>query len=457
MPSLKCNSTQLACEYLKKPFCLDIDKFDCFWFNYCACPALQADPDIAGIGVIVAFLGTAALTLFATFAYLLVRPPDKPRRINPIDEFWTSRICVPFQRRFIRDPDMLSECFFRVVLALSDQQLVTGIAILVAGFKMYAQGDLLNSISVYHFSIVLDMAWFSSSCHLLCIMANSHYFSGKAHRQKKMNRRVRFSLPLITKLKVGGMVALCILLLGGTWLASYRYWDSSFDCPARCVPWSPKTWGGESMGWGIFSMLALLVGYTLGIIGLVEVGRERSVGAGAKTWLDRKDAVVTISLQNCGPILRAYMAMRGGLRWLRILLVSELTDLISMVAWFGAGCFFSLNDRYWGKRLMTKAEKKKEDSTSFGQLVPLFLLVIPILVFMETYYEIKEERVVLRRDTEDDLGFGPIPRSIDGWSTPSEPPSSNLLGWPPTIKPSSKPPMDTDIRRRRCHAGTAYQ
>lgn len=53
-----------------------------------------------------------------------------------------------------------SEALRAFILTLSDQQLVTGLAILIAGFSAYC------SISTYHFNIVASLAWFSSTTHL---------------------------------------------------------------------------------------------------------------------------------------------------------------------------------------------------------------------------------------------------------------------------------------------------
>ena len=47
----------------------------------------------------------------------------------------------------------------KVVLNLSDQQLLTGLSVLIAGFATHC------SISAYHFEVVSDLAWFSSNVH----------------------------------------------------------------------------------------------------------------------------------------------------------------------------------------------------------------------------------------------------------------------------------------------------
>jgi hypothetical protein len=33
------------------PFTIDEKDFNCYWYTFCRCPGIQADPDIAGIGV----------------------------------------------------------------------------------------------------------------------------------------------------------------------------------------------------------------------------------------------------------------------------------------------------------------------------------------------------------------------------------------------------------------------
>jgi hypothetical protein len=56
----------------------------------------------------------------------------------------------------------VSRALRQAILALSDQQIVTGIAILGAGF----QGLRLGGIDSYHYQTVIYLAWMSSSVHL---------------------------------------------------------------------------------------------------------------------------------------------------------------------------------------------------------------------------------------------------------------------------------------------------
>ena len=59
----------------------------------------------------------------------------------------------------------------RVTLALSDTQLITAFAILLAGLVRY----LNNKISVYHFSVVMDLAWLASNTYITSLVVVGDY------------------------------------------------------------------------------------------------------------------------------------------------------------------------------------------------------------------------------------------------------------------------------------------
>ena len=58
----------------------------------------------------------------------------------------------------------------KFILALSDQQLVTGLAVLIAGFISPC------SMSIYHFNIIAALGWFSSTTHLSTLAVLRGYF-----------------------------------------------------------------------------------------------------------------------------------------------------------------------------------------------------------------------------------------------------------------------------------------
>ncbi|RYP57024.1 hypothetical protein DL769_009750 [Monosporascus sp. CRB-8-3] len=125
----------------------------------CTCPTLEADPDIAGIGVISSFITSSCLAIISTCLYLaLIRsglvpdgsfePVDRRVRnrdgiapdesFNPIDSWARRCICTRFVRFILRAQwidsriDKIRGTLFSFVLSLADMQLVTGIAMLSA-------------------------------------------------------------------------------------------------------------------------------------------------------------------------------------------------------------------------------------------------------------------------------------------------------------------------------------
>ncbi|KAF2764533.1 hypothetical protein EJ03DRAFT_378534 [Teratosphaeria nubilosa] len=108
---------------------------ECYNFTatYKKLPA--ADAAIAGIGVLLSFL-TSAWSAFAltTFSYIW----------GFIPEILLSDFDVRFLRVRQKASKEWTKTFQKAVLIFSNQQIVTGIAILIAGFNQF------DKISVYH-------------------------------------------------------------------------------------------------------------------------------------------------------------------------------------------------------------------------------------------------------------------------------------------------------------------
>ena len=64
-----------------------------------------------------------------------------------------------------------AEVIETAVLTFSDTQILTGIAILVSGYVQLPAG-----LDLYHWSILVDLAWFSSLTHLTTLTALREYF-----------------------------------------------------------------------------------------------------------------------------------------------------------------------------------------------------------------------------------------------------------------------------------------
>lgn len=89
--------------------------------------------------------------------------------MNPLDRFFRKHVSAParnLMHRLHMNPDLQALVAYDLVNTLSDLQLVTGMAILVAGMKQLFEG----TISTYHFMIVTDLAWFCSNTHLFSLL-----------------------------------------------------------------------------------------------------------------------------------------------------------------------------------------------------------------------------------------------------------------------------------------------
>lgn len=65
----------------------------------------------------------------------------------------------------LRTAQILDAMLRPLILGLADQQLVTGLAILIAALKEW------NTISGFHYNIVVYLAWFSSFTHAVALFS----------------------------------------------------------------------------------------------------------------------------------------------------------------------------------------------------------------------------------------------------------------------------------------------
>lgn len=119
----------------------------------------------------------------------------------------------------ISDPKKWNRAFRSAVVSFSDQQIITGLAILINGFFQLS----CRGLAVYHWQIVVDLAWFSSVTHLTTLTCLRTYF------------KKRHVLGLI---RTVCMVVIAGLLGCALWSTGYlNDFDSSVDLtfPAWCL------------------------------------------------------------------------------------------------------------------------------------------------------------------------------------------------------------------------------
>jgi len=336
---------------------------------------LKPNPDIAGLGLILAFLITAWTAFgFLATAYLLGYLPGY--HIKRADK-------ASFKVNSRRADDRWRATLDKVVLIFSDQQLIAGLAIIIAGFVEALTRDL----SSYHWHIVTYLAWLSSTVHLITLSLLRSWLSERL---------------LLRNLRMLGM----LILLGLLGTAIYPSLNTNFTSgildseddnsrgdktrsqatPVRCF------WGGDLShslwppnGDAVLSYVALIGGYLWKISQAFDSSRNQS-----RRWL--------FTSPSAGLERAAKRRVDGhGLvnRMVYRLLVFAYVILVLVVGAlesFMATLFFLIGTLIWGTEQLLLARlwapstiKSEENVLSFGQLLSLLLLLQPLAAVIEHF------------------------------------------------------------------------
>ncbi|KAF4480975.1 hypothetical protein CGGC5_v010687 [Colletotrichum fructicola Nara gc5] len=199
---------------------------------------LEANPEIGGIGVLIGFVGTAYfVVLLVIIRFLFAFDPhknpfesrsahcldDHKWKPNHVDEVAVRGCQWLRRRRWFRNPQSWEGVLEKAVLEMCDIQLLTGFGILLSGYINL----FIDTISAYHWYIIVYLVWFSNLTHVACMTV----LRGHLHRHPTQ-RRWRLSLMFV--LWVGLLVA-----IGPTfwfdWMGTEEHlaWDVS-TTNARC-------------------------------------------------------------------------------------------------------------------------------------------------------------------------------------------------------------------------------
>lgn len=346
---------------------------------------------------------------------------------NPIDNYFRHLISAIFEDRIrIQGRILWTAVLRKIVLALSDQQLALGLAVLLSGYIRLAQGML----TVYHFSIIMDLAWLSSNIHLLSLIVRREYLRkaqplvvpdnlapGAKHKQG-------FSSMLFFRVFL--MLFLAALLLCGSVFQGYRGWfdDDVQPCPANCaVDDLEGNLGGIGLQWLIVNVVFLVFGYSSALLPLFE--RSRGLRRYVKDWAKISADAAERSSSKYWGLRSIYKALSGCFITLWNFLTSLTFEILFQLAWLIIGIQGLFDDRGQGHSLMSKND---EDMWGFGQLLPLLLLVLPFMSAWEVHHGedpnispyliersnsvrvIEEERMLRTRvETESTIAMEPYP------------------------------------------------
>ena len=149
---------------------------------------------------------------------------------------------------------------------MSDQQLVTGLALLIGAVAQ------ISRISVYEFSVAVALAWFSSTTHLATLNVLREYFLQNS---------------AILKIRVGGMLLILVLTSftqAVSLLSGELYPGVAYQC-ILCPDELSQDFDADVDSIGfleiVISILALIFAYFSAILSL----RSRSDNVRSLTWL----------------------------------------------------------------------------------------------------------------------------------------------------------------------------
>jgi hypothetical protein len=371
-------------------------------FPDCTTDYIIPDPDIAGIGVIVSFaVGNGLTVVLSLIALFFIKLEDldmggfdlainkglKWLRFKPLSDMLDDET-MNFWLGILE----------KVILGLSDTQLLTGIAILIAGY-------VKCSISVYHSSIVSDLAWFASGTHLSTLQVLRHYMI-----KHPAIRLVR----VILLLAMGGLLISLVVYQGN------QDWYLSPATPAQCLfADTLGNIGGTPAAWMGFNMFFIVLGYGASILSLypeftksfpashIYLRIMRRIGRSSRqltkalitlpnnlrkfhkiTWYQLAILTPFIILGELGMLVCAIVLI---VTWAVMYFFSLMIDSYAVgalfdLAWFGDGIYNVITDRRTGRSLMSTQDQSVENQWGFGQLVPCLLLLLPLMTMFEIWY-----------------------------------------------------------------------
>ena len=283
----------------------------------------------------------------------------------------------------------------RVILMFSDQQILTGIAILATGFIKYC------TISVYHYQIVLYLAWMSSGTHLVTLTVLRNYLRDNA---------------VLRTWRIIGMSIIFILLTvalfpttAGNWGELAMGWDLGLEIgyggqnptgsaiiAAQCF-WEPSNWGSSNSGggWNSYSLVSyifLLSSYIARASALFAQGEEffrkwlrQKPGYLVKRGLDRLDLLAASRPKRFRWVWRAPHTGLLAVFTLALATYDLYASFIASMLYLFLVLFFGSWQIFVPRAFIPSQMLEAENSFGFGQIIPLLLLTLPLLTLLEIY------------------------------------------------------------------------
>ncbi|KAI0150068.1 hypothetical protein F4776DRAFT_190651 [Hypoxylon sp. NC0597] len=151
-------------------------------------PPAGQDPDVVGLGTLIACAGSASIAVLCLVVqylfFYLPQGEDEQSSANPIDVLLITWLRKPLRCLGSRSSSSATSrkeeqrwpaAFNQYALALGDVQLAMGFAVLAYGYASLAE----NGMSMYHWWLVVGLVWFSVVTNLATASYLRSYFVGR--------------------------------------------------------------------------------------------------------------------------------------------------------------------------------------------------------------------------------------------------------------------------------------
>ena len=286
------------------------------------------------------------------------------------------------------------------ILAYADVQMATGIGILIAAFST------ISDLSVYHYQVAIYLAWMSSNTHLTAVSLLQVEF--RENKTRSIARRLR----------LGGMGFLGVMLLvalvptasynwvaiitrnqqhGHAYTIFHKSAISSAGVPARCF-WQREYFGNLTPD-ATWSFIILIFSYLWKGILLFESSHrflkricQERMRRSLRNSLDR----ISSQLRNNPSEPRLWLTLRYKAAlclYVAVWALFELTQSFVVSLWIcGGGLVWGSLQILVPRHFLPSATLLTERTWTFGQVLPITLLAIPILTFAEVYMSKSKSR-----------------------------------------------------------------
>ncbi|KAL0778905.1 hypothetical protein CaCOL14_005163 [Colletotrichum acutatum] len=379
------------------------------------------DPDVTGWGIVSSFCFSIVMNMIAIIvAYATKALPEK--RYNTIDDIIHSRGSSSADRK------QRIKAFESFMLSLSDQQLVTGMVLMLATILISAGVHGLDEdFSVYSFQIATRLGYFSCITHLCSLTVLWGYFD--QHKRLRMFRTIL-------------MVVFLAMMIGCMTISDSVTFRFNRHVSVKCARKHFKLIDRERPNYVFFSDEIIII-FNLSILTYILISGyvQRLLQLYCPLAREERDYWQRRSL-------RAFFGPEAETKFERLALTHNqtLADLRSSFLWeivwlvfyftFGTA---NLLEFFNDVSLRLGAIKP-----NFGQLVPLFLLALPLISAAEAYSTATTYDELSSQKTEDTSSL-PTPET-------NAPDVTDLL---PTSHASGSQPLNRTLGNQSPSAATA--